>query len=130
MMEPIVRQMILCEDARMRPGSKDKIDVLGLMNRVIAKLFPFNVTFSVYLCLTECRGSGRGRVVVKKAMDEEVVYVGDLHQFEFADDPLALQPFMIRVFSCPLPARGLYSIDFEYNDLVLKSCLLLVEEAK
>ena len=28
---------------------------------------------------------------------------------------------MIRVFSCRLPASGLYSIDFEYNEVVLRS---------
>jgi hypothetical protein len=127
MMEPIVREMILCEDARTRPGTKGKIDVFGIMNRALAKVFPFNLTFSVYLCLTDCRGSGRGRIVVKKAVDEEVVYVGDLHRFEFGDDPLALEPFLFRVFSCPVPTRGLYSVDFEYNDVKLESCLILVE---
>ncbi len=130
MMEPIIRQMILCEDARIRPGAKGKFDVFGLMNRATAKAFPFNLTFSVYLCLTDCRGSGRGRIVLKKVADEEFIYVGEPHRLEFGNDPLALQPFLFRVFSFPVPTRGLYSVDFEYNDVKLESCLILVEEAK
>lgn len=127
-MEPIVRQMNLCEDARVRQGSQGKIDVFGLMNRARAKSFPFNLTFAVYLCLTDCRGFGNGRIVVKNRVDGDVVYVGDVHKFEFGNDPLALHPFVIRVFSCRLPAHGLYSVEFEYNDVALERCLLLAKE--
>lgn len=122
--------MLLCEDARIRPGTQGKIDVLGLMNRATTKSFPFNLTFSVFLCLTECRGVGKARIVVTKMPEKDVVYVGDAHKFEFANDPLALQPFMIRVYSCRLLEPGLYSVGFEYNNEELERCLLLVEESQ
>ena len=129
MMEPKVRQMIVCEDVRTRSGSPGKIDVLGIMNRVTAKGFPARHTFAVYLCLTNARGAGRGRIVVKKLPQGDEVYVGDLHPFTFGADPLLLHPFTIRVFSCPLPEAGLYSVEFEYNDVVLGSCELLSEKS-
>jgi hypothetical protein len=128
MMEPNVRQMIVCEDARTRPGSHGKIDVFGIMTKVTARSFPFNLSFAVYLCLTNGRGTGQGRICVKKALQEEAVYVGDSHEFLFGDDPLRLHPFMIRIFSCRLSDPGLYSIDFVYNEVVLESYTLLVEK--
>ena len=67
---------------------------------------------------------------MKNWVQDNVVYVGDVHKLEFGNDPLALQPFLIRVYSCLLPARGLYSIEFEYNEVVLASCFMLVEEIK
>lgn len=129
MMEPKVRQMIVCEDARTRVGSHGKIDVFGIINKLSARSFPFNLTFAVYLCLTDGRGTGRGCIVVRKAMEEDAVYEGDLHEFEFGDDPLPLHPFLIRVFSCRLPGTGLYSVEFVYNDVVLENCAILVEKS-
>jgi hypothetical protein len=129
MLEPKVRQMIVCEDARVRQGSVGKIDIFGIMNKVTAKSFPCNLSFAVYLCLTDGRGAGRGRIVVKKAVAGETAYVGDLHEFEFGTDPLPLHPFLIRVFSCQLPSPALYSVEFVYNDVVLESCAMLVEKS-
>jgi hypothetical protein len=128
-MEPKVRQMIVCEDARSRIGSPTKIDVFGIINKLAAKSFPFNLSFAVYLCLTNARGTGQGRLVVSKGVAEDGVYVGDLHQFEFGDDPLALHPFLIRVFSCRLPEPGHYSVEFLYNEVILESCAILVEKS-
>ncbi len=121
--------MIVCEDARVRPGSHGKIDIFGIMNKVAAKSLPCNLSFAVYLCLTNGRGVGNGRIVVRKDMEEDGVYAGDLHEFELGDDPLRLHPFMIRVFSCRLPATGLYSVEFVYNDVVLENWSMLVEKA-
>lgn len=128
MMEPKVRQMIVCEDARTRPGAQRKIDVLGLMTKVVAERFPFNLSFAVYLCLTDARGAGEGRIVVRDA-DGGSVYSGDFHAFEFGTDPLRLHPFMIRVFSCRLPGPGLYLVLFVYNDVELADCPLHVEHS-
>ena len=129
MLEPKVRQMIVCEDVRTRKGSPAKFDVFGLMSKVIFKSFPNTLSFAVFLNLTDGRGSGQGRIVVRKAMEENPVYVGDLHPFDLGTDPLLLHPFLIRVFSCRLPGPGLFSIEFEYNGVVLESCSLRVEES-
>lgn len=86
-MEPKVRQMIVCEDVRARTDSPGKLDVFGVMNRVTARHFPSNHSFAVYLCLTDGRGTGRGRIVVKQAVEEDPIYVGDLHTFRFGGSP-------------------------------------------
>jgi len=120
MLEPIVRQMILCEDARLRKGSRGKVDVMGLINQVRAPEFPINLAFAVYLCLTDCRGTGRGQIIVAKGGSGTVVYRGELHSFDFGADPIALYGRTIRVSSCELPASGLFSVQFVYNGVVLK----------
>ena len=129
MMEPKVRQMIVCEDARTRQGSGRKIDVFGIINKVFAESFPFNLTLAVYLCLTECRGSGQGRIVVTELGAEKAAYIGDLHPFEFGSDPVALHPFVIRIPSCELSRPGLYEVSFVYNEVALDSYAILVEES-
>jgi hypothetical protein len=126
---PKVRQMIVCEDARTRPGSRGKIDIFGIMNKVGAREFPCQHSFAVFLCLTDGRGAGQGRIVVTKGIDEEEIYSGDLHDFEFGNDPLPLHPCLIRVFACQLPGPGLYLVKFVYNDVVLESCAMLIEES-
>ena len=130
MLEPSVRQMIVCDDARVSHGTRGKIDIFGLLNKALAEDFPFNLTFAVYLCLTNGRGSGSARVVVKFSEDESVVYDGTSHAFSFGDNPLALHPFLIRVFSCQIPGPGLYSVEFVYNESTLASCPMLVEKSK
>ena len=129
MMEPKVRQMIVCEDARTRQGSGRKIDVFGIINKVFAKTFPFNLSFSVYLCLTEGRGAGQGRIIVTQEESGNAIYIGDLHSFEFGSDPIALHPFMIPIASCELRAPGLYCVSFVYNEVDLDSYAILVEQS-
>jgi hypothetical protein len=129
MMEPKVRQMIGCEDARTRPGPGGKIDIFGLMNKVTTKSFPCNLSFAAYLCLTDGRGKGKGRIVVQRAAEEDAVYVGDLHEIQFDNDPLSLHAFLIRVFTCRLPGPGLYSVQFVYNEVVLETSVVLAEQS-
>jgi hypothetical protein len=126
MLEPKVRQIIVCEDARVRQGTIGKIDVFGLMNRVAAAHFPVSQTFSVYLCLTEGRGSGLGRIVVESDLGT-VIYRGNLHRLEFASDPLLLYACTIPVPSCEFPAPGL--VKFVYNEVDLGEFPMLVEES-
>ena len=128
MMEPKVREMIVCEDVTTRKGSSGKIDILGLINKAIAPIFPINLSFCVYLCLANGRGSGQGRIVVAEAESEEAVYLGDFHSFDFGPNPLSLRGFTIRIPSCELPGPGLYLVRFVYNEVVLEERVLLAEK--
>ena len=127
MLEPKVRQMIVCEDARARKGSTGKIDVYGLLNKVAAATFPATLSFCVYLSLTEGRGSGVGRIVVESDLGT-VIYPGDPHPLNFSSNPLLLYACTFRVPSCEFPAPGLYSVKFVYNEVVLDEFPMLVEE--
>jgi hypothetical protein len=130
MLEPKVRQMVLCEDARRRKGSRGKFDLLGVINIVQAPAhaFPMHLSFTVYLCLTEARGSGTGAIVITNEDTDEEVYVGESHQLQFGADPIALGSVTLRVPLCLLPEPGLYRIDFVYNETVIGSHSLLVRE--
>lgn len=115
-MEPVVYLMVLCEEARVRPGTSRKIDILGVISaaNVPEHAFPVQFTFCVYLCLTDGHGIGRGQIRVVEEDLEQIVYEGDEHPFDFGNDPLALISSTIRVPSCLLPSPGRYRVEFVY----------------
>lgn len=129
-MEPKVRQTIVCEDSRVRKGSGGKIDLYGLINKVTAPSFPIVLSFCVHLCLTEGRGSGKGRIDVAEAESEAVVYHGTVHSIHFGTDPLTLYSCTFRISSCKLPGPGLYLVNFVYNEVVLQEYPILVEKSQ
>jgi hypothetical protein len=130
MMEPTVWQMIVCEDARVRKGTQGKIDVLGVMNvlRAPADAFPMRLSCSIFLCLTDCRGNGRGAIVIANDETDEEAYIGESHSFKFGSDPVKLFSVTLRVPLCVLPSPGLYRVEFVYNESVIGKCPLLVKE--
>jgi transcriptional regulator with XRE-family HTH domain len=130
MMEPIVRLMVPCEDARARKGSAKKTDLFGVMSSIFAPAdaFPTRHSFAVYLTLTDGHGRGFGRIVVADDETDNVVYRGKEHPFDFDNDPIALEGYLIRVASCPFPKAGLYRIDFVYNNTMIEKCYVHVRE--
>ncbi len=129
-MEPVVRLMVPCEDARPRKGSPGKIDLFGVISTVSAPAdqFPVHLSFSVYLCLTNGRGQGSGKIVVAEDETNSVVYSGDAHPYDFWNDPILIVGSIIRVPLCLLPTPGLFRIEFVYNDAVVEKYPLLVRE--
>jgi hypothetical protein len=69
------------------------------------------------------------RIGTRADGSDEAVYLGDLHPFNFGSDPIALHPFALRVPSCRLETPGLYYVSFMYNEVVLDSFAVLVEES-
>ena len=130
MMEPIVRLMVVCEDARPRKGARNKIDIFGVMTVVYApaEAFPARLTFSIYLCLADGRGQGFGKVVVADDETGAVVFDGQPVLFDFGNDPTALFAATIPVPLCTFPHPGLYRVDFVYNDIGVAEYFLHVRE--
>jgi hypothetical protein len=83
------------------------------------------MSFSVYLCLTDARGIGAGRIVVSAEETNEVVYLGELHSYDFGNDPIELSGFVIRVPLCLFPTPGVYRVEFVYNEAAVKEYSLL-----
>jgi hypothetical protein len=129
---PFIRHMLLCDDARRRPGEPGKIDVYGLLNTVRAEgaAFPVHLTFCVYLAMTGGRGTGKGRIVVTEADGETRVYEGTVHEITFDPDPLKVLGAIFRIPSCPFPRAGLFWVEFRYNDTMLARQPLLVRGEK
>jgi hypothetical protein len=131
MMEPIVRLMVPCEDARPRKGRSKKTDIFGVTSTITAPAdaFPIRHTFAVYLALTNGHGRGHGTIVIKDEDTNEIVYPGLAHPFDFGNDPISVVGYVIRIPSCELPKPGLYRIEFVYNSsAVLEKCYLQVRE--
>ena len=129
-MEPVVRLMVPCEDARVRKGSRNKIDILGVITTIgaPAEAFPVRLSFSVYLCLTNGHGQGSGKIVIAEDEADEIVFDGDPRPFDFGNDPTALFGSTITVPLCLFPRPGLYRVEFVYNDISLKKYHVLVRE--
>jgi hypothetical protein len=88
MIAPVVLQMILCEDARPRKGTRGKFDVLGVVNIIHApaEVFPIRLSLSVYVCLTDGRGRGYGRITIVDEETEERIFNGDPRTLDFGSD--------------------------------------------
>jgi len=125
---PIVRHMLICDDARPTRGNPRKMTVHGLLNtiEVQSRRFPARFGFCVYLLLTECRGSGIGRIRVVDAESGELGYEGGGLNLRFGKDPLLAHAVVVRITECELPAPGLYWIEFRYEDELLAREPLLV----
>jgi hypothetical protein len=115
--------MMLCDDAQPDPVNPHKITIVGLLSSLRATApvaeFPVVASFCVYLQLTECRGSGTGQIVVANADTQEVVYTGSDHQMQFGTDPLRVYAIVFRIPLCIFPERGVYWIEFRYNEVTL-----------
>ena len=127
MLEPVVRLMVACEDARRRKGT-NKFDILGLITIVNAPAhaFPINLSFSVFLCLTDGHGLGTGWISVINDGTDEVVLDGEPVEYDFGKDLTSLLASVISIPICTFPEPGLYRIAFVYNDREIASYLVHV----
>jgi hypothetical protein len=131
MMEPIVRLMVPCEDARPRRGRRNKIDIFGAITVINAPAdaFPVRLTFCVYLCLTDGHGGGTGKIVVVNDDSDVIVFDGDERAFDFGNDPTALYASTIAIPLCAFPTPGIYRIEFVYNGTEVGRCFVHVRES-
>lgn len=129
-MYPVVRQLLVCEDVRARPGSPNKVDVLGLMSAagVSRGAFPIRLMLTVYTVLTSGRGTGEARIVVPAADTDEEVYQSPAYSISFPPDPLRSRGVTFRVSACPFPEPGLYFVELRYNGVALAQVPFEVRE--
>ena len=120
---PLVRHMIICEDAESSASNPRRTNVLGIFTNVVIRGevtgFPRGLGFSVYLSLTECRHGGVGRIIVFDPESGDVIYAGMPHRLALGPDPLAVHEIIIRVPHCEIHRPGLYLIEFEFDGVVL-----------
>ena len=130
MMEPVVRLMVPCEDARIRKGTRNKVDILGVITTIgaPANAFPARVSFSAYLCFTDGHGPGSGKITIADDETDEIVFDGEPRPVDFGNAPTAFFGSTITIPMCQFPNPGLYRIDFVYNEISIKSCFVLLRE--
>ena len=126
---PTVRHMLLCNDAEAEPGRPNRWNVSGLLH---ALTFAADTTFpthypllTILLHLTGGRGGGAVQVIGVHADSEQVVFSTPPRTIQFPNDPLAVFGLVFRILDVPIPQRGLYYIQFRYNEQMISQQPLL-----
>jgi hypothetical protein len=122
-MTPVVRYMILCDDARVDPDKPNCTLIDCLMNNIVSlEKPPFPLVremLCVYLVLTGCHGSGTAqiRVAYCDTEPEQPLFGSPPHTLDFAPhSPLELLGVTFRIEGGLFPRAGRYSVQFWYNE--------------
>jgi hypothetical protein len=128
--DPVVRQMLLCDEVQVDPDKPHKVNLFGLISTVRADVgedFPLRLSeLCVYLLLSEVRGEGVGRIIGIDAETEKAVFATKGRQIRQGPSPLHVQGCVFRIRNTILPRPTLYLVQFRYNDRVLAQQPLLV----
>jgi hypothetical protein len=125
---PVVRHMILCDDAQKAPSGKES--VMGICAFIRSEGDPpyphRHPLLCVYLLMTNGRGTGSVRILVRHATTERVVAGTPPRQLGFPSDPLHVHSLVLRILNCPFPEPGLYYVDFHVDGVAIASEPLLL----
>lgn len=127
---PVVRTMIICNDARFAADSRHVFDIDGLTLRLrVPGEFPYKCPkLCVLLAVRGGRGTATGRLSVEYEETGARVWQTEPQSYTFGDDPLAFQGVYFRMRNAPFPLPGVYVFKFWYNDsVVLAEQSLIVE---
>ena len=119
-MAALVKAFILCDDAREQPG-RAKFDLTGAgvafihsTGAVPSSSGEFKHTFWVYLQLYDDKPHGRGRLALMRADSERRYFFREIainHR-----NRLRPTSVLVRLLDCEFPARGVYFVEFWYDD--------------
>jgi hypothetical protein len=129
-MNPVVRLMVPCEEVQSRDTGE--VDILGVMSVIDSPLlaFPIEIGFCVCICMSNARGAGVARVIVKNEETNDIVHVSDEYPFDLGDDPLKVIVTRFYIPSCTIPSPGIYRMDFVYNGVGIGDCIVQVRESQ
>jgi hypothetical protein len=120
---PVVRNLLVCEEVATDPGNLNRVSLVGLIHAIRSLEKPpyplLYRPFEVIVQMTGCRGPGEVRVEIRVADTNELVFRTRARLAPFRDDPLCLYGLRFRIRDCRFPAPGLYWIQFWYNNAVL-----------
>jgi hypothetical protein len=128
---PLVTQMILCDEVKVRPGKSKKIDIYGLLFQIRPKTADRPIRLdrlSVFLRLANGRGHGEGRVVFVDYDTGRAFGASRPKHFDFGQNPRTSYGAVFTVLDCVFPHPGYFLVEFRYNDVVLAEQPLLVWE--
>jgi hypothetical protein len=117
---PTVRYLIICEDVEIDADNPRRVTLIGLLsaNRSIDQP-PYPLLYreiGVFLQMTECRGSGDGRIEIQHADSGQVVFRTRTRTIPLSSDPLEIAGVVFRIRNCLFQQPGLYWIQFWYNE--------------
>jgi hypothetical protein len=127
---PTVRYLIVCEDVQMDPNNPRRVTVVGLISAIRSleqPSFPLLCReISVFLQLTECRGSADGRIEIQHADSGQVVFRTRTRTIPFGSDPLEIVGVTFRLRNCLFQQAGLHWVQFWYNEQLIAQAALLL----
>jgi hypothetical protein len=119
---PVVKYMILCEDARLEEPPPRRLNIYGLMFRLRSEAGTFPVRCPKICALLVLRnGRGTGTGVVSAVHDDTgiVCWRSKPQTLDFGADPLEFRGAYFRGENAIFPAPGAYTLEFRYNGVVL-----------
>ncbi len=120
---PTVRYLIVCEEVQTDPDNPRRVSLVGLISAIRSIEQPsFPLLYReicVFLQLTECRGAAEGRVEIRNADSDQVVFRTRTRTIPFANDPLEVSGITFRLRNCLFPAASLYWVQFWYNEQMI-----------
>ncbi len=125
---PVVRHVILCDDVQQTPTGKH--NVMGFCTSIRSEAEPpyphRHPLLCVYVLMTNGRGTGSSRFVIRDATSEEEIARTPSRPLNFPRDPLQIHGVAHRILDCPFPEPGLYYVEFEVDGVVIASEPLLL----
>jgi hypothetical protein len=127
---PKARWMILCDDVFQDTRWPGKPVIVGLTSLIhwpggTDPLFLPKLT--VYLVLTDGRGTGQGSIVCKdEATGREVFRSGTLAVSFEGKDPIGLFGVVFRLSDCRFPRPGVYEVQFLFGGDVVEERIVHV----
>jgi hypothetical protein len=122
--------MILCEEARQRPDSPSKVDLLGIVSAVFTKgeaEYPLlHPRLCVFVQMTNGRGQAELAVHIRLEETGMLVSGSPTHSVLFGKDPLAVSAMFFNLRNVRFPHPGLYSVELVVSgQVVAREPLLL-----
>jgi hypothetical protein len=120
---PVVRRLLLCEDARPDPARNGRPIVYGLFADVNVRGeddFPFTLPDALaFLIVAGGRGEGETRVRVHHDDSGELIYESPKVRFTGHADPLRVRVVTAALRGLTFPRPGLYWVEFWYDAEVI-----------
>ncbi len=127
---PVVRHMLVCDDVTRDPDNPERLNVLGLISAIDSgedPPFPLrHPQLSIFLQMTNGRGSGMAQVLIREADTDQFVSAGRPHRVTFPKEPLLVHGAVFRLLGCLFPRAGLYYVEFWFDGEVIAEEPLLV----
>ena len=115
MLLPGAKAMVLCEDVLPGPEGTGNVHLMNVFSTVRPRgesPFPYRLPqLSVFLALTDASGQLPGRILARRADDDEPVFASPEHVIAFAGR-LQVKWVVFRLADCPLPSPGRYVVEF------------------
>lgn len=120
---PVVRYLILCEDVQTEPAELQRVTLVGLLSAIRSVDDPPYPLLYQELCaflqLSGCRGIANGRIEVRHADSDRIVYRTQERAIPFSTNPLEVVGVVFRLRDCLFREPGLYWVQFWYNQAML-----------